>query len=45
MRPYHLDMSDARDLAIDPVLEPVEQAWLEARLKEYEALLKYLRDH
>ena len=42
---YHSGMSDARDLAIDPVLEPVDQAWLEERLKEYEALLQYLRDH
>ena len=42
---YDLDMSEARDLATDPVLEPVDQAWLEARVKEYEALLQYLRDH
>lgn len=38
-------MTEARDLATDPVLEPVDKAWLEARLKEYEALLQYLRDH
>jgi hypothetical protein len=38
-------MTEARDLAPVPELEPKEVEWLNARLNEYRELLEYLRDH
>ncbi|CAN5743955.1 hypothetical protein BH23ACT5_BH23ACT5_21600 [soil metagenome] len=42
---YPMNMTEARDLAIDTELEAAELAWLSARLDEYRDLLQYLRDH
>lgn len=38
-------MSEARDLVTDQDIDPVDLAWIEANLEEYQALLEYLRDH
>lgn len=42
---YPLAMSEARDLVTDQDIDPVDLAWIEANLEEYQALLEYLRDH
>lgn len=40
-------MSQADPASTDSfeLLDPVERAWLQGRLREYEELLTYLRDH